>query len=69
MGDIIRRCLYMQERDILMKALLDEQEKVRDFEVHSKKLKDEEAKKVFKQLAEEHGHHARQIQQLLGRFE
>lgn len=59
----------MEERDILMKALLDEQEMVRDFEVHSKRMKDPEVKDAFKQLAEDHGYHARKLQELLGRFE
>ena len=59
----------MEERDILMKALLDEQEMVRDFEVHSKKMKDPKVRDVFKQLAEDHGYHARKLQELLGRFE
>ena len=59
----------MEERDIIMKALLDEQEKVRDFEVHSKKFKDPETKKLFQKIAEDHGHHARELQDLLGRFE
>ena len=32
--------MELKERDILLKALLDEQEKVRDFESHSKSMKD-----------------------------
>jgi rubrerythrin len=61
--------MELKEREILMKAILDEQEKVRDFESHSKSVKDSEVSKVFKQLAEEHGHHARQLHELLERFE
>jgi len=61
--------LKLHDREILMKAILDEQEKVRDFESHSKTVKDEEVRRVFKQLAEEHGHHARQLHELLERFE
>ena len=52
-----------------MKAILDEQEKVRDFESHSKNMQDEEVRKVFKQLAEDHGHHANQLHELLEKFE
>lgn len=61
--------MELRERDILMKALLDEQEKVRDFEAHSKSMKDPEVKKVFKKMAEDHGHHAKELQQILERFE
>jgi len=61
--------MELKERDILTKALLDEQEKVRDFETHSKSLKDPEARKVFKKMAEDHGYHARELQQLLDKFE
>ena len=61
--------MELSEREILMKAILDEQEKVRDFESHSKSVKDKEVSKVFKQLAEEHGYHARQLHELLERFE
>ncbi len=61
--------MEIKEREILMKAILDEQEKVRDFESHSKTVKDGEVRRVFKQLAEDHGHHARQLHDLLERFE
>ena len=61
--------MEIKGREILMKAILDEQEKVRDFESHSKNMQDEEVRKVFKQLAEEHGHHAKQLHELLERFE
>ncbi|SJZ53752.1 ferritin family protein [Garciella nitratireducens] len=59
----------MQQRDILMKALLDEQEKVRDFEVQSKKIEDPQIQQVFKQIAKDHGYHAKRLQELLGRFQ
>lgn len=61
--------MNVKQRDILMKALLDEQEKVRDFEVQSKRVEDPEIQQVFKQIAEDHGHHAKRLQQLLGRIE
>ncbi|HPZ58976.1 MAG: hypothetical protein QM289_07425 [Bacillota bacterium] len=56
----------MTTEDILKKALLDTQEKVRDFMHYTRELKDEELQSFFKEAAEEEAKQARQLQQFLG---
>ncbi len=69
--EIIRRCIEMEmnTRDAVMKKLLDAQENVRDYEVFSKKVKDEEVASAFKQFAEESGRQARKLQALIDKYD
>lgn len=52
-------------RDKLMRAWENSKELVRDFEVHSKEIEDENIKKVFKEFAEDEGLHAAKLRELL----
>jgi truncated hemoglobin YjbI len=52
--------------DILKKALLDTQEKVRDFMHYTREMKDENLQSFFKEAAEEEAKQARRLQQFLG---
>ena len=45
--------------------ILDSQEMVRDYEVHSKKINDSEIADIFKKYAEECGFQAAELQKLL----
>ena len=56
----------MTREDILKKALLDTQEKVRDFMHYTREMKDEELQSFFKVAAEEEARQARRLQQFLG---
>ena len=56
----------MTTEDILKKALLDTQEKVRDFMHYTREMKSEELRTFFKEAAEEEGMRARKLQQFLG---
>lgn len=51
--------------DVLKKKILDSQEMVRDYEKHSKKMRDTEIAQAFKDFAEESGMQATKLQQLL----
>lgn len=59
----------MNTRDTVMKKLLDAQENVRDYEMFSKEVKDQEVASTFKKFAEESGMQARKLQQLMDRFD
>lgn len=56
----------MTTEDILKKALLDTQEKVRDFMHYTREMKDENLQSFFKEAAEEEAKQARRLQQFLG---
>jgi rubrerythrin len=45
--------------------ILDSQEMVRDYEVHSKKVNDTEIADLFKRFAEECGYQAAELQKIL----
>lgn len=51
--------------EILKKKILDAQEMVRDYEVYSKKIEDDEIANVFKDYAEECGHQAANLLEIL----
>ena len=51
--------------DVLKKKILDSQEMVRDYEKHSKKIRDTEIAEAFKSFAEESGFQASKLQELL----
>ena len=53
-------------RDRILRGWQNATELVRDLETYSKEIKDNtEAAALFKQFAEEEGHHAAQLRQLL----
>jgi hypothetical protein len=51
--------------DRLLMAWENSKELVRDFEMYSKRIEEEEIKTVFKKFAEEQGMQARQLRELL----
>lgn len=57
--------MELSTREILKKKILDSQEMVKDFEVYSKQVKDEEVSKAFKDFALESGQQARKMQDIL----
>lgn len=57
--------MHLSDEDFLKKAILDTQEKVRDFEQYSRTVKDEELRDCFSEFAEHEGHQASQLQELL----
>ncbi|GKX30681.1 hypothetical protein SH1V18_31610 [Vallitalea longa] len=61
--------MELSPKDCLKKAILDTQEKVRDYESHSKNIEDEEISNCFAKFAEEEGHQAVKLQELLDRYD
>lgn len=59
--------MELSPKDCLTKALLDTQEKVRDYETHAKNIKDEAISSCFKKFAEEEGRQAAELQELLNK--
>ncbi len=57
--------MELTTQDYLKKSLLDTQEKVRDFEMFSKQVEDEEIKACFKRFAETEGHQAAELEKLI----
>lgn len=57
--------MELTTKEILKKIILDSQEMVRDYEVHSKKINDSEIADIFKKYAEECGFQAAELQKLL----
>ena len=51
--------------DILLRSLENSRELVRDFENYSKSIDNEKIQEIFKQFAEDEGHHAAQFRKLL----
>lgn len=51
--------------DRLLRAWENSMEMVRDFEMYSKRIEDNEVKQVFKQFAEDEGMHATKLRELL----
>lgn len=51
--------------DRLLRAWENSMELVRDFEMSSKRIEDEDVKQIFKQFAEEEGMHASKFRQML----
>lgn len=54
--------MEMSTQDYLKKALLDTQERIRDFMNYSDQIEDNELKGYFKEYAEIEGQQARQLQ-------
>lgn len=57
--------MELTTKEIVKKMILDSQEMVRDYEVYSKKLNDNEVSALFKKFAEECGHQAAELQKIL----
>lgn len=51
--------------DRLLRAWENSMEMVRDFEMYSKRVEDDDVKKVFKQFAEDNGMHATKLREML----
>lgn len=58
----------METKDTIFKKLLDAQENVRDFEMFSKQVADNEVSQVFKEFAEESGYQAAKLQELYDKY-
>ena len=54
--------------DRLLRAWENSMEMVRDFEMYSKRIEDEDVKQVFKQFAEEEGIHATKLRELVVKY-
>lgn len=54
--------------DRLLRAWENSMELVRDFEMYSKKIEEDEIKSVFKKFAEEEGIHASMLRDLLSKY-
>lgn len=61
--------MEMSEYDCLMRAWQNSQELVRDFEMYSKRVGNQELKNIFKKFAEEEGYHATQFRDLINQYE
>lgn len=59
----------MNTRDVLLKMVLDSQERVRDLETFSKQVDDNEVREAFKEFAEQTGMQSRRIRELLDKYE
>lgn len=59
------RKLEYNTEDYLKKALLEAQERVRDYMLYSDKIEDEELSAFFADYAENEGHQARKLQEYL----
>lgn len=57
--------MELTTKEILKKMILDSQEMVRDYEVHSKKVNELEVAELFKKYAEECGYQAAELQKIL----
>ncbi|NLK38358.1 MAG: hypothetical protein GX299_09820 [Epulopiscium sp.] len=58
----------MKQDDLLKKALLDTQERVRDYMNYSRYVEDEKLQRCFRDFAETEGKHARKLQQFIDRL-
>lgn len=54
--------MNMSTEDYLKKALLDTQERIRDFMSYSERIENDELKAYFKDYAQEEGMRARELQ-------
>ncbi|HHY90044.1 MAG TPA: hypothetical protein GX503_00115 [Clostridiales bacterium] len=61
--------MELTTRDTILKKLLDAQENVRDYEMFSKQVSDQEVSELFKQFAEESGMQARKLQALMEKYD
>lgn len=61
--------MELNTRDFLMKTLLEEQEKVRDFQKFAQQTDDEDAARYFRVWSEEDGFRAREIKNMLQKYD
>ena len=61
--------MELNTKEVLKKKILDAQEMVRDYEMHSKNVQDTEVSNLFKTFAEECGYQARSLQDLLKKID
>jgi len=54
--------------DRLLRAWENSMELVRDYEMYSKRIEEEEVKKVFKEFAENEGKHAARLREMLVKY-
>jgi rubrerythrin len=54
--------------DYLKKALLDSQERVRDYMNYSREIDDKELQRYFKTYAEKEGEHAQKLQEYISAY-
>jgi rubrerythrin len=59
----------MDTRDFLERALLNEQEQVRDYQRFADSTEDEEVARVFRDFAETEAFQARKIKELLEKYD
>lgn len=57
--------MELTTKEVVKKMILDSQEMIRDYEVHSKKVNDMEVADLFKKFAEECGYQAAELQKIL----
>lgn len=60
--------MEMNTQDYLKKALLDTQEKVRDFMLYADKIDDKELSNCFREFAKVEGLQAQKLQEQIERF-
>ncbi len=61
--------MELNTKEILKKKILDAQEMVRDYEMHAKNVQDEEVADLFRTFAEQSGHQARKLQEILKKLD
>ena len=61
--------MELNTRDFLMKALLQEQEMVRDYQRFAQQTDDQEAAQIFRQWAEDDGLRANKIKHLIEKYD
>lgn len=57
--------MELTTKEVVKKMILDSQEMIRDYEVHSKNVDDMEIADIFKRFAEECGYQAAELQKIL----
>lgn len=57
--------MELTTKEVVKKMILDSQEMIRDYEVHSKNVDDMEIADIFKKFAEECGYQAAELQKIL----
>lgn len=60
--------MQLNREDYLKKALLDTQERVRDYMSYSRIVEDENLANCFKEFAETEGRHAQELQNFLNKL-
>jgi rubrerythrin len=60
--------MNLNSKDMVTKKLIDAQEMVRDYEMFSKQTEDRELAGLFKNLAEESGLQARELQRMADKY-